>query len=270
MAPTTTALPLGYVPYDAFIGRLGKRPPSVDALLAHMDYPGVPGSVRNLNTDEKLAKALSQAAHLKNELPEYKALSPEDILVWECYETFTTGRYRIPAEHFELLFGPDEEHEITKPFARALYRLGYSIFLEVPIGKSRADIVAYKTEGECRILALELKTKVVQLKKCFAQLMDYQTGVDEVYLGTTPGAIIKYLTADVDEVDPRMLEQELRKCGAGLMVFDFATGECKTVMKPPGLGRPRKDTRDWLLQRCEEILKQEVPMFGWTEDQKEA
>lgn len=253
---------LGYLPRDVFFDRLSKRPASVDALLTVMDYPGMPGSVRSLSVEEKLAKAVSQARHLQNELPEYKHLSIDDVLICECYIAFTDDRYKIPGEHFDLIFGPVEEQEMTEPVARFFYKQGYTIFTEVPIGKSRADIVAYNRTGEPRLIAVELKVKVVQLKKCFAQLMDYQKGADTVYLATTPGCVVKYLSADVDEINPRALEEELSRCGAGLVILDGSTGGCQVIMPPPK-GEPRPETRDWLARRCDEIVSEAVPMIPW-------
>lgn len=253
--------PLGYLAREQLLERLARRPASVEALLTHMQYPGSPGSIRFLSMDEKLAKLLLQAAHLKKELPEYRRLSTDDILVCECYDAITDDKNRVPIEHCVTLFGPVDEDEISLPFGRFFYKQGYSIFIEVPIGKSRADLVAYKPD---RLIAVELKTRTDQLKKCFAQLMDYQTGADQVYLGTVPGTIVDYLRADIDEINPRMLEEELSKFGAGLIVFDHDTDQCEIVMEP-GAGRPRKDTRDWLMRQCEDILKQVVPMFQWTD-----
>ncbi|MDE3243393.1 MAG: hypothetical protein KGO52_11815, partial [Nitrospirota bacterium] len=191
--------------------------------------------------------------------------SVEDILLRECYAAFTESEYKIPGEHFYLIFGPDEEYETTKPVARFFYKQGYTIFTEVPIGKSRADLVAYNRGGEPQLIAVELKTKVVQLKKCFAQLMDYQTGADAVYLATTPGCVIKYLAADRDEINPQALEEELHKCGAGLIILDGATGGCDVVVQAPASSGPRSKTREWLTQRCEEIMSDEVPLFPWTD-----
>ncbi len=262
---TSTTLPLGYLPLSVFLERMVKRPASVDALLKVMDFPGMPGSVSGLSVEEKLGKARSQALHLKNELLEYKCLSVEDILMCECYQAFTNSEFKVPGDHFAMVFGPVEESETAKPVARYFYGQGYTIFTEVPIGKSRADLVAYNREGEPQLIAVELKTKVVQLKKCFAQLMDYETGADQVYLATTPGCVIKYLTADVDEVNPHALEEELRRCGAGLLILDGATGGCSIAVQAPASPGLRSKTREWLAQRCEEIMSEEIPMFPWSD-----
>ncbi len=258
-------LPLGYLPDNVFFDRISTRPASVDALLKFMDFPGMPGSVSGLSVEEKLEKAQSQALHLKNQLPEYKHLSVEDILMCECYQAFTNGDFKIPGDHFEIVFGPTDEHETTRPVARYFHGQGYTVFAEVPIGKSRADLIAYKREDKSFLVAVELKTKVAQLKKCFAQLMDYGTVADEVYLATTPGCVIKYLTADIDEINPHALEEELHKCGAGLLILDGGADRCSMVVEAPASRGLRSKTRDWLDQRCEAIISEEVPIFPWSD-----
>ena len=135
-------LPLGYLPFDVVWERLTTRPASVDALLKCMQFPGAPGSVKDLSADEKLEKARVQAAHLKHTLSAYKNLSIEDILICECYVAFTKEEFKIPGKQFDLVFGPTEEADITESVAKVFHDQGYKILLEVPIGKSRADIIA--------------------------------------------------------------------------------------------------------------------------------
>jgi len=95
--------------------------------------------------------------------------------------------------------------------------------------------------------------------------MDYQTGVDAVYLATTPGCAVKYLSANIDVINARALEDELRRIGAGLIVLDDEGEVCRVIMPPSASAQPRPETRDFLIRRAEEILAVAVPMIRWSD-----
>ena len=263
--PEPRDLPLGYLPLAVVFERLKGSKTAVDALLKGMAPPGTYAGLKKLTDEQKLAKARELAADLKDLEPKkYKLLTPDSILICQCYRALADKK---PAKKvFDAIFGPDDEVEIKEPVARFCYRQGLTIFVEVPIGKSKADIIGYRRTGKVRLIAVELKTRTEELKKCFAQLMDYQSGVDRAFLATTPGAIVKYLCADKEEIDPRALDEELRKCGAGLIVVDHRADVC-TVVKQPPVGQPSQETRESLIRGCDKILEQWVPIAPWSSKQ---
>lgn len=114
-----------------------------------------------------------------------------------------------------------EEEELYEPIID-LFKDGYFVAAEVPLGPKRIDIVAVSERNE-KIIAIEVK--INKWKRAFRQALNYQLGADESYV-----ALPQKYSKSIDR-------ERFRASGVGLITVVNGT---KAIISIPAKQSPRK------------------------------
>lgn len=197
-------------------------PEALNAIMEAVDVPGKPAHLRRMSNAEKLAAIERQAEHLRrSDTSIWYGSSIPEIVAASLYRANLTKSARV-----ELFHGRKTEGELKSPVAAWLKARGMVAFDEVPMGTKRPDVVGHASGGwfsSERVLAIELKNDVEQLKRGLDQMTTFGQYSHAVYLGCTPHMAAEYLNRhgsarNVTRWDARVLESKVKAFGFGLLL----------------------------------------------------
>ncbi len=201
------------------------NPRNLGPLMATLEVPGKPATLKRLSADEKLEAISHQIEHLKAAPTSFwHGLDELDILAgafWRAQITKAARHRMWPSVR--------KEADLLLPMSRALEADGYQPFKEISTGRRRVDILGFKRSGFIfktdKLVAVELKNDFQELKKGFNQMTTYTSYANLVYLGCTPALCVQFLDEHtkgrrVKKWDPNALDEKLRRAGLGLSLIE--------------------------------------------------
>ena len=205
---------------------------ALDAVIQSLGVPSTATSRRKLSEDKKRQSIEKHITHLRS-LPtsEWHKCPPAEVFAGALYSS------KGASQKASVFFPVARENELYSPVATWLQKQKLTVYGEIPMGTARADVVGYLAEGFFateRIVTVELKNSLADMKRGLDQMSTYADYSHEVYLACTPALAAAYLkshcqAAEVLRWDPAVLERKLKRLGFGLlMVEDDAVFELQT------------------------------------------
>jgi hypothetical protein len=139
------------------------------------------------------------------------------------------------------------EVDLVEPIAAYFESLGYSIALEVPVYRNRADMVAY---NDNELIAVELKLK--NWKRALRQAAYYQLGADVTYIAMPFGEAFEVYKKR------KMLNRER----VGLLAVIMNNHEVRELIKP----EPSVKKLDYIEKHIRKIISKKFEItdeFGF-------
>jgi len=200
---------------------------NVNRILKKMKFQQ---DTRGMTVQECLQQLLKLIAAKKKEFDKLDAFSTEQLVgLWALFNS------SFPLRTINYIFGhADEEWKIKKPVEDYFKTQGFDVFSEIPIGRSRADLVLRKQNVfGTSLVAIELKTHSNEMKRALDQLTDYSKVVDRVYLATTSVCILKYQEGSGEKITDIRLLEKLESIGSGLILVDLSSSgkECSIQLE---------------------------------------
>lgn len=202
-----------------------KREPVVDAVMTTLKAPVKAAQRKRMQVEDKVAV-------LGDHIPHLARVKNSEWSGSEREEIFAAGLFLSKASAGEKakVFCPvKKEEDLRGPIRGWLEGQKLAVHDEVPMGTSRVDVVGYRPEslwhGAERVVAVELKNQLSQLKRGLDQMTNYSEYAHEVYLACTPALAASYLRGhfrarEVGQWDPNALERKLQKFGFGLLLVE--------------------------------------------------
>lgn len=232
---------IGYLDERIVTSRLLESEKNIDKLLEVMQYPA---QIKNLSKNEKIDALKKHAQYCKERDPRLRYLTVKDVVVLNAWDRES----KISDTEIKRVLGDvQKEIKLKLPVARYFSKQGYDIFEEVPIGKSRADLLAFRSS---ETVAIEVKSKMEALKIALEQLPDYRMGVNKCYLGTTSACIIEYITKFDDPINSEILEGKLRSIGVGFIIIDYTAGLVHKIFAPSYSGKINNELYQQIIDDC--------------------
>lgn len=155
-----------------------------------------------------------------------------------------------------IFHGVKSESDLAAPVVAWIKRSGLKAYSEIPMGTKRPDLAGHKPGGfftNDRLIAVELKNNVEQLKRGLDQMTTYGQYAHAVHLACTPAMAIDYLdrhasARNVKLWDSRVLDAKLKEFGFGLLLV---TGEAVHEVYAPRQRDPARDK----VQEVVEVLR---------------
>jgi hypothetical protein len=233
-----------FLDFDTLRERISSGPRANKNLVELLKEMGWKGDSRESSIKQLIAGLSGQAEHVSRQ----QNMNRAEAL---AYYVFRSGA--LPAREKHRIFGHVESEEKLKtPVVNYLKEQHYRVVEEVRIGKSTADLVG------CRdlligkdIVAIELKTDPIQMRRFLDQTTDYQAGADWVYLGSTVYGLIGYLRSTRGS-NFDGLSRKLRHNDVGLLLIDISRSRnpCRKIIGA-GRGLINPETRKSVIRQCE-------------------
>jgi hypothetical protein len=199
----------------------------LDALIDELQVPGKASRVRNLSMAEKVCAITDQVFHYCHGTTSiWCETSPEDVVAAALWRS----RLVNPLAAFDVFCSVRREDDLVEPVRNWLEADGFDAFTEVAMGRCRADVVGHRKAGlfglrPQRVIAVELKNDLGQLRRGLDQMVTYNDYAHEVYLACTPALAIQYLDSHanaraVQHWDSEVLDRKLEKFGLGLLLVE--------------------------------------------------
>lgn len=194
----------------------------LDAFIKLLEVPGKLAHLRRLSLKEKQAVVEQQVAHLATiRASQWNGIEAAEIVA--AHMMRVVDRKGVP-----IAFGAvKKEADLLRPVVDWLANQdGFTVFKEIPMGRSKVDVFGYRTGGFFRsdvAIAAELKNDIEQLKRGLDQMTTFCEYAHRVYMACTPLMAAEYLKKHVEartvvHWDPDLLNNKLRKVGLGLLI----------------------------------------------------
>lgn len=207
----------------AYLKDLVQQPMALDALLDALDVPGKPPQLKRLAPAEKWRTIETHADYLtKSPTSLWRGVPPPEMIAAALW------RSRLADKHVNEIFcAVKKEKDLLLPAAAWLRETGLTPYAEVPCGTKRVDVLGVKKGGfftSDRVVAVELKNDVDQLKRGLDQMTTFGEYAHHVWLACTPAMAAEYLDAhasarSVHHWDGDLLNRKMRDFGFGLLIF---------------------------------------------------
>lgn len=211
-----------------------KRDQVIDAVMTTLKTPLNGAQRKRLEMKEKLAALQEHIPHLQRlNNSEWRGCEPAEIFAAGIFLSKTSG-----ADKASIFCPVAREEDLRQPIRDWLGGDKLEPHDEVPMGQSRVDVVGHKPAGFLsseRIIAVELKNQLAQLKRGLDQMTNYSDYAHHVYLACTPALAATYLrnhfnAKEVGRWDPKALDRKLEKFGVGLLLVE--NGQVFEVRRP--------------------------------------
>lgn len=202
-------------------------PKVLDAVLDVLQVPGKPATLRALSTRDKLREIENQVEHYRSTKTSlWHGVEAAEVVAASIWRSRLGNRYVMG----ELFCAVSKEVDLLDPTRAWLKAAGLTAHDEVPMGRCRADVVGYRAAAllglrRARVVAVELKNDLEQLKRGLDQMVTFRDYAHEVYLACTPALAAEYLDAHseargVQRWDPDVLDRKLEQFGFGLLLVE--------------------------------------------------
>jgi len=213
--------------------------PVLDAVFKHLKVPHGGASLSKLDVPAKQAAIVKHAKHLSEmTTSRWHRTDVTEIVAASIAES------KLAAQHKATVFpSARREAELTGPVVNWLRTKCDSVYEEVPMGTSRADVVGYRPPFSIfgapltvpTVVTVELKNQLGQLTRGLDQMTTYRDYSTSVYLACTPRLAVDYLkkhanSPGIRRWEPDALEHKLKSFGFGLLLIE---GEEVTEVRPP-------------------------------------
>jgi hypothetical protein len=156
-----------------------------DALVRAFEVPGKPAQLRRLSSKQKYDLIERQVEHLCS-VPSslWYQVEPAEILAAH----FHLAKGLLKADRSFLFSAVQRESDLCQPVEAWLAEKGFEAHREVAMGSQRPDVVGVRRGAwrSDRVLAVELKNDIAQLKRGLDQMTTFSDYAHEVYLACTP------------------------------------------------------------------------------------
>jgi hypothetical protein len=199
----------------------------LDALLDVLQVPGKPATLRALSAKDKRREIENQVEHYRGTKTSlWHDVDPAEVVAASIWRSRLGNRYVMS----ELFCGVSKEADLLEPASAWLEAAGLVVHAEVPMGRCRADVVGHHAAAmlglrPARVVAVELKNDLNQLKRGLDQMVTFRDYAHEVYLACTPALAAEYLDAHaeargVQRWDSDVLDRKLEQFGFGLLLVE--------------------------------------------------
>lgn len=211
-----------YIP-GAFLKSILEVDEVLHALMAELGVPGKPAQLKRMPQREKLdAIELQAVHHQRHPTSPWRGVELPEILASALWRSGLSDR-----KAFEVFYNPKKETDLAKPVAAWLAERGLKVYAEVATGTKRPDMIGYKEGGwlsSPRVVTVELKNDVGQLKRGLDQMTTFGEYSNQVYLACSAAMAADYLgkhasAHSVKHWDPEVLNNKLRAFGFGLLLI---------------------------------------------------
>ena len=204
-----------------------QEPKVLDALLDVLQVPGKPAMLRALSAKDKLREIENQVEHYRSTKTSlWHGVEPAEVVAASIWRSRLGNRYVMG----DLFCAVSKEADLLEPVSAWLEAAGLTAHAEVPMGRCRADVVGHRAAAllglrSARVVAVELKNDLDQLKRGLDQMVTFRDYAHEVYLACTPALAAEYLDAHaeargVQRWDPDVLNRKLEQFGFGLLLVE--------------------------------------------------
>jgi hypothetical protein len=199
----------------------------LDALLVELQVPGKPFTLRALSAKDKLREIENQAEHFRRSKTSiWHGMEPSQVLAASIWRSRLVPRY----VRNEMFWAVPKEADLLEPISAWLETSGFAVHEEVPMGRGRVDVVGHRAAAmlglrPARVVAVELKNDLNQLKRGLDQMVTFRDYAHDVYLACTPALAAEYLDAHansrgVQRWDSDVLDRKLGLFGFGLLLVE--------------------------------------------------
>ena len=227
-------------------------------LMTELDVPGKPAQLKRLPQHEKLAAIELQAVHCQRHPTSlWRGVTLPEILAGALWRSGLSDR-----KAFEVFYNPKKETDLRSPVAAWLAERGLKVYAEVATGTKRPDMIGYKEGGwlsSPRVVMVELKNDVSQLKRGLDQMTTFGEYSNQVYLACSAAMAAEYLDKhasahSVKHWDPEVLNNKLRAFGFGLLIVSMPNMITEVLAPTERLpGKNKLDEMLDLLKRAPEF-----------------
>ena len=200
-------------------------PKVLDGLLDQLEVPGKLATLRALSSKEKLQAIERQIEHFrKMRTSIWFGVPVAEVLAASIYRSRLGNRLVLD----DLFADARREEDLLDPVASWLEGQGLIAYSEVPMGRGRVDLIGYGKKGlfrSDRVVAVELKNELDQLKRGLDQMTTFADYAHVVYLAVTPALGAEFLDSHaegrgVQRWDPDVLNRKLETFGFGLLLVE--------------------------------------------------
>lgn len=225
-----------YLDGGALLGAL-ENSKVLDALIEVLEVPGKPAALRALTTKQKVGAIENQVEHFRCSATSlWRGVEAAEVVAASIWRSRLSDRYVAR----ELFCDVSKESDLVEPVSDWLEEARFEVHCEAPMGRCRADVVGYRPAKflglrPARVVAVELKNDLDQLKRGLDQMVTFRDYAHDVYLACTPALAAEYLAAHADargvqRWDPEVLDRKLEQFGFGLLLVE---GESVNVHLEP-------------------------------------
>lgn len=196
----------------------------LDDLMEELEVPGKDRTKALMTLEQKRQAVERQAAHF----------TQSETSTWFGAQVNDVIAARLASLQFNLrddpFFGTRKEVDLLEPVVLWLESKEHTAFDEVPMARKRIDVLGVKrgkstTDSEVKLVGVELKNDLAQMKRGFDQLADFALYCHAVYLACTPRLAVEYLWAHAEagtvlHWNANALDDKLRLAGFGLLLVE--------------------------------------------------
>jgi hypothetical protein len=231
----------------------------LDALILDLQVPGKPAQLKRLTLEEKV-KAVQREINNRIEHPTslFYQCHPLEVLSATIYSS------EVPKTIKAVLWpAVKKEADLLAPVARYYGESKFEVYAEVPMGRNRIDLLAFRESGwfrSARLDGIELKNEVGQLKRGLDQMATFAAYTMRVFLACTPAMAAEYLiqhakASNVKRWDSKLLHAKLERAGFGLMLVE---GQQVTEVLAPREAEPSSAKIDEIAEHLTETRRVKV------------
>ena len=196
----------------------------VNKVIVDIGVAGKPAQLRRLSMEDKMEAIEQEVLHKSRQRTSiWHKCHPLEILAGELWRS--SASKTLKAAIWSSL---RKEADLLAPIAEHFAEDSCKVFAEVPMGRKRIDVLAYREAGwfrSQRVDGVELKNQLTQLQRGLDQMTTFAAYTQRIYLACTPALGAQFLDAhakarNVKRWDPTILHEKLERAGIGLLLVE--------------------------------------------------